>query len=130
MAKFEDQGYCPANALQMRAMQSGNPIADRVLSGLGSRVQFMVYPYDNIPSEEALVLPLLGTALGFRVAGVLRDLIPECTYPEIGRKIEIRDVDNFEEMIWSAIILTGDGFHVSFDEEGETVVMKIMTIDS
>ena len=126
MAKFEDQGYCPANALQRRAMQSGNPIAERVLRGLGSRVQFMVYPHGNIPSGTALVLPLMETTLGFRVAGVLRDLIPECTYPEFGRKIELRDVDDFDELVWSAIILTGDGYHVGFDEEGDTVKMTIM----
>ena len=129
MAKFENQGYCPANTLQRRAMQSGNPIAERVLRGLGSRIQFMVYPNEHIPSGYPLVFSLMETTLGFKVAGELRDLIPECTYPEVGRKIELRDVDDFEEMIWSAIILTGDGYHVSFDEEGETVVMRIMTID-
>jgi len=83
--------------------------------------------YPDIPSGESLVLPLMETTLGFRVAGVLRDLIPECTYPEFGRKIELRDVDDFEEMILSAIILTGDGFHVSFDEEGEKGFVLIDT---
>lgn len=134
MAKFEEQGYCPANALQRRAMQSGNPTA---INELGARIQFMVYPFGYIPEGEASVLSLMETPTGMEVAEALRKLIPECEYPEVGRKIELRDIPadkDWEEgelaellnIAFSDIILKGDGFDVAIQDKGEKVIMRIM----
>ena len=137
MAKFEEQGYCPANALQRRVMQSGNPIAERVLHRLGARIQFMVYPFGYIPEGEALVLSLMETPTGMCAAKALRKIIPECEYPEVGRKIELRDIPadkDWEEgdlaesldIAFSNIFLKGDGFDVAIQDKGEKVIMRIM----
>ena len=115
-------------------MQSGNPTA---INELGARIQFMVYPFGYIPEGEASVLSLMETPTGMEVAEALRKLIPECEYPEVGRKIELRDIPadkDWEEgelaellnIAFSDIILKGDGFDVAIQDKGEKVIMRIM----
>lgn len=123
MAIPKMKGFCPVSELQRRAIRAGNLVA---IKALGSRAFFMVYPYGFIPEEEALIFPLMDTPIiSRRVGAILRELIPDCIYPEIGKVIEIRDCESFEGVIWNTILVSGDGFHVGFMEEDDRIVMRI-----
>lgn len=126
MAKYEDRGYCPANALQKRAWKLEKPLIAESIRELGSRIEFMVYPYGYIPEGEPLVFQLMDTpTIGKVVTSVLNALIPICIYPEVGRMIELRDVDSSSLKTEEDVLLTGDRFKVGIEVHDDVIVMKI-----
>jgi hypothetical protein len=99
MAMFENEGFCPRNNFTnfSERQNNKNSLSDKTLKILGDRTHYMVYNNDFFNKDipySSVVEVFLGennTTLGLEVACVLRELIPECVYNKIGKKILIRD---------------------------------------
>lgn len=121
MAKYENLGYCPANAVFRKAVEVGD---EKILDELGPLLQFMVYPEGSTASDGARIVPMLFSKVGVLAAQILWTFAPDCEYPDEGKMIELHDVVVFDPEAYDYDILM-DGFRVGFRNEYEKIVMEI-----
>lgn len=132
MAMYENEGYCPNNSFMHYCIENEVPtIWERTEEILGDRPGYMVYTKNGVCHEgySYVVDCLVGSTsrLGFDVACKLKELIPNCKYAEIGRKILVTDVSNsfgnhgLDNYSKKMDILEDDRYTVGIIDEDEAV---------
>lgn len=145
MAMFESLGFCPSNSFLRYEMAQGEKVPEfweRTREILGDRPGYMVYTEAGSSYKDGcyVVDCLIGatTTMGIEIANLLKMLIPNCKYAEVGRKILITDVINPFQIphisrtyLDSPFVSISDDMHIFEDEryvcavidEGEAVHM-------
>ena len=100
MAMYEIEGFCPSNSFFHYGIKLVGEKATKardIMNVLGDRTGYMVYDGDNVTygtNNPTIVELLLEDEIGIDVAKMLAQLIPECQYAKVGKKILIKDVIN------------------------------------
>ena len=109
MAMYEQLGYCPSSAFFLYEVQSKEKFKhwNETKGILGDRIHYMVYKTGELVHEDLCnvvdALMLAEGDLGVLVATFLETMIPECTYPETGRRIECTDIAYVSQIPWNFI---------------------------
>ena len=98
MFNFDKDGYCPIESFIQRETlypESVSKIWTKVKEILGDRISFMVYSPNGFSVKPLVNEMFMQTEnLGLQVAISLSEMIPSCSYPDVGKKILITDVIN------------------------------------
>lgn len=101
MAMYEDLGFCPNNSFMQYELEHHGEVPElwkRTCEILGERPVYMVYTKEGyVYNGWCYVVDCLVGAtntMGVEIACLLKTMIPECKYAEVGRKILITDVIN------------------------------------
>lgn len=133
MAMYEQLGFCPSNAFFMKEISQEKLSKNwkEVKEILGDRVHYMVYKTGEPVHEDAsnIVDALMNaeseSRLGIEVATTLRDMIPNCTYGEIGRRIECTDIEYPAEIPWK-LVHENDQWRIVGLRTNDSKVMKLI----
>ena len=144
MAKFEREGFCPANRIRQEVLiHEDNSLIGKINETIGDRLGFMVYEdHTNSLGGDFCTELFRDHIMALRVATVLKCLIRRCLYPVEGAKIKISDITNPKSVSgisyndgWLSsssedIILTNARFVVIIRTENEDVHMYIYKSDA
>ena len=112
MAMYRNEGVCPVNQFLfylVKFPEDEQKMRDPINKLLGQRTSYMVYNRKEYAwwnrNEPSIVKVLMGEKnkkdvsdsnptlqLAYKVAEHLNRIIPECVYPDTGKKIQIHDV--------------------------------------
>ena len=101
MAMYENLGFCPNNQFLHYALEEKNipDVWNRTREILGDRTGNMVYTKAGTSCRDKwchVVDCLVGaeSTIGVEISNLLKTMIPQCKYAEIGKKILVTDVIN------------------------------------
>lgn len=97
MAKYESTGFSPSNGFYDYPFSCRNTMYHEIMNLLASRHTFMFYSTNEVSfyGYSYIVDAMCGGIdgeLGMQIANLLVKLIPNCRYPDVGRRIVVRDV--------------------------------------